>query len=422
MANSDKNIVITPNRSLSGVPNITLTGAGNSTVSVKIPDSSTATLNIESGSNTLLTLDSDLINSNPFNVSDSAGMDVIEVTSNKINIGSKSGKVILNGGGLQLPQFEFNSFPPAKEGTIAYDSTYNVVRYNNGKRWAIMHNKKSGQTIDTAGESAQQILRDYPNSLNGSYWIQPSASVEPFLVHCYMNIEGGGWMLVLRNTSNELGNFASGAFLVGNWGGWAFGTKAQIDNLGLNDNNATNTDTNAFTPVYAYSPFTDVMVIANRAGQQDKRVGWRHSGGFARMRDAIMTSSEKVATSVLFRDPYRWLQQLDVRGDTNAMGASGTVKVGFKIRSDSGSSIAGSNWTGGFHTSTMHYGSQIGCGRDNSNPGEWGGGFGGIYTTGPRYHRLNGHWWNHGDSRSQAIWNAQNDFSAGLFGHAVYVR
>ena len=420
MANSDKNILITPNRNLGGIPDITLTGAGNSSISLKIPDSSTATLNFESSGTNLLSVDSNLSSGSLFSISNATSIPAVSSNNNKLNIGSQQGKVIINGNGLKLPKFASNAFPAPIEGTLIYDSTKSVVRCYNGTRWSILGGKKSGLSMDSPGESAAQILIDYPNSTDGAYWIQPSGAPEPYLVHCYMTMEGGGWMLTLRNTTNELGNFSSGAFLVSNWDGWNFNSKDQIDGLGFD--NSTNADTNAFTPVYAYSPFTDVMVIANRAGQQSKRVGWRHASGFARMYDAISTSSEKVATSVLFRDPYRWLQQLDIRSDTNAMGASGTVKVGFKIRSDTGASIATSNWVGGFHTTAMHYGSQIGCGRDNSNGTEWGGGFGGAYVTGPRYHRLNGHWWGNGDGRNGTVWDAQNDFSAGLFGHAVYVR
>ena len=51
MANSDKNILITPNKNLSGKPEIALTGFGNSTAYIRVPDSTTATLEFESGIN-----------------------------------------------------------------------------------------------------------------------------------------------------------------------------------------------------------------------------------------------------------------------------------------------------------------------------------------------------------------------------------
>ena len=329
---------------------------------------------------------------------------------------------------LILPQWIDSTRPLNPEaGIIGYNTANKATEVYTGTEWIVWGGgpvpdpATYGLVSSNPASSAKAILEVNPSAADGAYWIKPPGAPEAFLVHCYMTIEGGGWMLVLRNTSSELGNFASGSFLVSNWAGWAYNSKTQIDSLGFNY--ATNTDTNCFTPIYAYSPFNDVMVIANRVGQQTKRVGWRHSGGLINMYDAINTSNEKAATSVLFGEAYDWLRSLDVRTDTNVMPAqTGTVKVGFKIRSDTGSSLGTGNFVGGFHTTAMHYGSQIGCGRDNSNSNQWGGGFGGAYTTGPRFHRLNGHWWNHGDGRNQTVWNAQNDFSSGLFGHAVYVR
>lgn len=289
-----------------------------------------------------------------------------------------------------------------------FTNTFNII-----KRW------KDGSTRELAGTSGSSIKSMTGTTTDGSYWIKPAGCPEAFQVHCYMSIEGGGWMLTLRNTSYELGHFGSQSFLVSDWAGWGYNTKSQIDSLGFNY--ALAEDNNCFTPVYAYSNFSDVMVIANRAGQQSKRVGWRHLGGFNNMYTVLSTPSEKVATSTLFGDPYRWLQQLDVRSDTNAMGASGTLKVGFKIRSDTGSYTSAGMYVGGFHTDAMHYGSMIGCGRDNSNSNEWGGGFGGHYNGSGRYHRLNGHWWGHGDGRSNAAWTA-SDRSSAFWGHAVYIR
>lgn len=289
-----------------------------------------------------------------------------------------------------------------------YPKTFNITR-----KWY------DGTTAALAGTSANAIKTDTGTITDGAYWVKPVGCPTAFQVHCYMSIESGGWMLVLRNNSAELGPFGSQSFLVSDWPGWGYNSKSQIDSLGFTYSTAE--DSNCFTPVFAYSPFNDVMVIANRLGQQSKRVGWRHSSGFTNMYTVLSTPSEKVATSTLFGDPYRWLQQLDVRSDTSTMGASGTVKVGFKIRSDTGSTTSQSMYVGGFFTNEMHYGSMIGCGRDNSNSGEWGGGFGGHYNASGRYHRLNGHWWNHGDGRSSAAWSA-NDRSAGLFGHAVYIR
>ena len=328
---------------------------------------------------------------------------------------------------LTLPRWTDSTRPSNPEvGLIGYNTSNKATEVYTADGWVVFGGgpvpdlSAIGLTAGNPAPSAAAILAINPSAPDGAYWIRPAGAPSAFLVHCYMQIQGGGWMLVLRNTSSEFGPFGSGSFLVSNWAGWTYNTVSQIDTLGFNYSTAA--DTNCFTPVYAYSPFNDVMVIANRTGQESKRLGWRHSSGFSNMHSIINSSTERAADSILFGDAYNWLRVLDVRSDTNVMPAqTGTVKVGFKIRSDSGSSLGTGNFVGGFHTTAMHYGSQIGCGRDNQNGNEWGGGFGGAYATGPRFHRLNGHWWGHGDGRNSSAWNG-GDQSSAFYGHAVYIR
>jgi len=338
-------------------------------------------------------------------------------------------------GGSILPTgLTLDSFTGAITGTanLNDDANYNVNGFThnftinatdsfgntNPKLFNIIRFWRDGTTAARANTSAKTIKTITNTTTDGSYWIQPVDCPEPFQVHCYMSIEGGGWMLTLRFESNfTSGGYPSESFLVANWPGWAYNTKTQIDSLGYNYN--TSVDSNCFSPVYAYSPFNDVMVIANRTGQQSKRVGWRHNAVFPKMYDAINTSTEKVANSVLFGNAYNWLSTLDVRSDTN-LGAASNTRVGFKIRSDTGSTTNSSSYVGGFWTSTMHYGSQIGCGRENQDGNVFGGGIGGYYSN-SRWHRCNGHWWNHGDGRNSTAWN-NSDTSSAFYGHAVYVR
>jgi hypothetical protein len=104
---------------------------------------------------------------------------------------------------------------------------------------------------------------------------------------------------------------------------------------------------------------------------------------------------------------------------------TGGTRYGFKIRSDTGASNVTRNMTGGFGGSDRftdttiagHYYAMIGCGRENSTGTQFGGGFGGVYTTGPRWHKASGHWWGHGDQR-----NPSADTSDCFYGHAVYIR
>lgn len=306
--------------------------------------------------------------------------------------------------------------------TTTFDVTGTVGATTTVNTFNILRQWKDGSSRVLANTSAQAIKNVTGTTTDGTYWIKPPGAPDAFQVHCYMSLESGGWMLALRVGTYNFDWAGSGGYLTSNWAGWAYTTKAQVDNLG--SDYTSQADTDCFSPTYLFSPFSDVMVIANRAGQTSKRVGWRHAGGFTNMRSVIMQPNEKNATSILFGDAYNWLAALDVRGDTSvytSSGENGALRVGFKIRSDTGSTTSTANYQGGFWTAAMHYGSQIGCGRENANAAQWGGGFGGHYNASGRYHRLNGHWWNHGDGRNSTAYS-NADYTSGFYGHAVYIR
>jgi hypothetical protein len=71
--------------------------------------------------------------------------------------------------------------------------------------------EKDGLSPNTASSSAYQIKQDYPSSTDGFYWIK-NANInngEPFKIYADMTTEGGGWTLILKNSSNDGWNLAN---------------------------------------------------------------------------------------------------------------------------------------------------------------------------------------------------------------------
>jgi len=162
MANSDKNILITPNTGLSGQPEIAITGFGVSTISIKIPDDNFGKLSFENSSQVLFSIDSNVTSGSLFSVSDANGIPALEASSDSIDIGSKSSEVVIAGDGIQLPSFPTSTLPPNEEALVVFDETTLVPKYNNGSSWVPLGFRKNGQTCENAGDSAKQIWRDYP--------------------------------------------------------------------------------------------------------------------------------------------------------------------------------------------------------------------------------------------------------------------
>lgn len=81
MANSDKNIVITPNIGQASQPNIALTGQGNIPISLKVLDDTFGTLSFQNSSGVQLFSINNSTTGSIFSINDLSGLPVIDVTS-----------------------------------------------------------------------------------------------------------------------------------------------------------------------------------------------------------------------------------------------------------------------------------------------------------------------------------------------------
>ena len=222
MANSDKNILITPNKSASGIPEISLTGFGASTVSIAIDDSTTGKLNFVSSGSSIFSLDTNINTGKLFDVSTSNNVPILEITDTTSNIGAELGSVIVEGDGLIIPSVGTTALPSLSvEGTITYDDNHQTLKVFNGSIWVPVGCQKSGLTADTAAESSEQLIADYPDSPTGFYWILVDSV--PHLFWVDMVYQGGGWILVISNRINTNGmtglNYASATTRVINYRG-----------------------------------------------------------------------------------------------------------------------------------------------------------------------------------------------------------
>ena len=154
-----------------------------------------------------------------------------------------------------------NEVPSAAAGTLTNFTLTNPSISN----WVFVpeiYKGPDGLTAANASSSAFQIKRDYPNSPDGIYWIKNVNinSGTPFKIYADMTTDGGGWTLILKNST---------------YVGWTY-----ANTIALNNTTAPN-----------YFPFTTNADITSTSTVNYSIVGWadfikKSTTGFQYMFDA----------------------------------------------------------------------------------------------------------------------------------------
>ena len=136
MANSDKNILITPNIGESNKPTINFVGAGNSSVALTAEDGSSGSIAFNSTSKESFSIGSTSFGEDLFNVTDERDLDVFSVkSSGDVEFCNSGGELSVGYPGLELPVRNSSCLPAAEEGSIVYDNFEKSVKIADGKQW-----------------------------------------------------------------------------------------------------------------------------------------------------------------------------------------------------------------------------------------------------------------------------------------------
>jgi len=172
MANSDKNILITPNKNSAGIPEIAFTGAGNSSITLKALDSNTGTLSFENSSNRLFSVDTNLSSGTLFSTTEFTNIPAIDVQADgKVTVSSNSGLTQINQGVI-LPKYNFTALPNAEEGTLVYDQTLKIPKVHDGIKWIDLGNPitvTKSLLVHIDPGTYNSVLKDY-SIINVNNW------------------------------------------------------------------------------------------------------------------------------------------------------------------------------------------------------------------------------------------------------------
>ena len=149
-------------------------------------------------------------------------------TNNKIYVNGESQSMLQIGGTFNTTNANFNSgtgrisswrndldwrmnMQVANFKVYKRELTQQEITNNFNTSRTKFYAEKDGLSPQTASTSAYQIKQDYPASTDGFYWIK-NANINggvPVKIYTDMTTDGGGWTLILKNSSNSVWTYAN---------------------------------------------------------------------------------------------------------------------------------------------------------------------------------------------------------------------
>jgi len=194
MANSDKNIVITPNIGQSADPSLSFTGQGNIPISLKVLDDSFGTLSFQNSSGVQLFSINNSTTGSIFSINDLSGLPVFEVDSDgHVDLAPHGGSVRVYGhnyiesANLTMLESQWTEFRDNNNGYIRFNiydpnlhyiTNTDVMEINNSGEYGLLIKKRGilhcfvSHDVISGGSSSYMTLRFRVNGSNrGSHLI-----------------------------------------------------------------------------------------------------------------------------------------------------------------------------------------------------------------------------------------------------------
>jgi len=275
MANLDKNIVITPNRNLSGLPNISITGFGNSSINLTVPDSTTGTLEFRSGITTVFSVNS-VISGETFSIAakNNSNLPSLLVSSTSSDVTFQSDIICKQFVTLPSVGSATNTFlSQGDEGQIVYDKCSKVPKLSNSTVWLDIGRPEIIKDPNTLllHFDPQNPKSYWRNNIHQG-WLDYQSQQANYEVISHNSVK-------IKDTStNWIGYYDINQLSTGRWyltfTAWADtgGSTMVLDNDGINDNQF-NASYTLQTYKQTFTSFYDVNTTGNL------RMFFRRTGG-----------------------------------------------------------------------------------------------------------------------------------------------